>query len=199
MPGGRLVVNLDGPIISGIFAGQALGNETLRGRFLALPQVGFTPLHGHPASSQLIPNQAGVGSFDDMPAANVPAAVAEGLIDDDDALAFLQFAVAIRRSRQEIIGPGERRRGVSYRRGDAICWIFAGGPPGGGRPGYGGGDESLLSEVVGAHARWASLGSPRMTDLEIEIGKARTRVFAGGRLACSTPLFSPVAVLPARP
>jgi protein-L-isoaspartate O-methyltransferase/cytochrome P450 len=194
-PGGRLVVNLNGPIVSGLFAGRASSAGTLTGRFLEFPQVGFTPLHGHPTDADLLAGDIGIDSADEMTGENVSADVAAALVDDEDALAFIQFALEVRRSLHEIVGRGERQRGVAFHRGGKSCWIFLGDSTAHTGQARCGGDSRLLEDLLHAHACWMSLGAPRKADLELEIGAGGTRVSAVGRVICATRLFSPIAGL----
>jgi protein-L-isoaspartate O-methyltransferase len=207
-PGGRLVVNLDGAIVSGLFAGQLTGVGSLTGHFLEYPQVGFTPLYGHPTDEELLPGDIGVDAVDETASQQLPAQVATALVSDEDALAFIQFAVDVRRSLHEIVGRDQRRPGVAFHRDGKSCWVFLAGSPAraaGAAPAQAagaaegqadcGGDDELLDDLLRAHERWLSAGAPRKVDLELTIGAAGTRVSAGGRPICTTRLFSPAAGL----
>lgn len=195
-PGGRLVVNLNGPIVSALFAGRASGAGTVTGRFLEYPQVGFTPLYGHPTDEEIpLPDDIGIEPQNDTKGRKMPPDVVAALTNNEDALAFIQFALEVRRSLHEIVGRDVRRPGVAFHRGGKVCWIFLGGSPLEDAQAYCGGDAQMLDELLGAYARWTSLGEPRRTDLELEITETGTRVSVGGQLICSARLFSPRAEL----
>jgi protein-L-isoaspartate O-methyltransferase len=195
-PGGRLVVNLNGPIVSALFAGHASRVGTVTGRFLEYPQVGFTPLYGHPTDVQIpLPGDIGIETENDMNGRNMPPDVVAALTNNEDALAFIQFALDVRRSLHEIVGRDVHRPGVAFHRGGKVCWIFLDGSSRPEGQAYCGGDAQLLGELLDAYARWTSLGEPRKSDLELEIAETDTRVSVGGRPICSARLFSPAAEL----
>jgi protein-L-isoaspartate O-methyltransferase len=195
-PDGRLVVNLGGPIVSALFAGRAATPGTLTGRFLDHPQVGFTPLYGHQTDEDLLPDGIGDEPVDGPGSEQVPPDVATALVHDENALAFIQFALEVRRSLHEIVGRDERQPGVAFHRDGKSCWVFLG------RDGArAGGDGELLGDLLRAHDRWTSSQSPGKADLDLRIGADGTRVLVGGQLICSSRLFSPAAslVLPGGP
>lgn len=189
--GGRVVVNLNGPMTSGMFAGRRAENGNVAGRFLDIPTVGFIPLLGHRLPARF--DDAAITAEREAEAADVPARFAAALLGDDDALAFIQLAVPARRSVYVIeAGSRERRAIAGFRRGDEQCWIHAVEPTALAACAYHTGGGELLSDLLEAHARWAAADSPRKSSLRLAIGQ-HTQVSVEETPAFVTRLFSTMA------
>jgi protein-L-isoaspartate(D-aspartate) O-methyltransferase len=189
-PDGCIVVNLNGPMTSGMFAGRRSRNGSIAGCFLDIPQVGFIPLLGHRLPVRF--DDAAIAAEREAETADVPAKFAVALLGNDDALAFIQLAVPARRSTYVIEGCGERRAIAGFRRGNEQCWIHPVEPPAPAARAYYTGSDDLLSDLLDAHARWVAIGSPRKSSLRLAIGEERTQVSVNGTLAFVTRLFSPM-------
>lgn len=187
-PGGRLVVNLSGPMASGLFAGAATDRGSVQGRYLDA-DVGFTPLRGRHLPPDTGFDTRLISTQDQIPPGTEPALAAQAIATSRSARAFSQFTVAASKSEYMIVGSGGNRPGMLFSTGHQRCWVSLAGTGSG--PLYWAGDEPLLDALTGAYRAWVAAGAPALSSLELEIGTAGTEVRVGGQVVCRSPLFSP--------
>jgi protein-L-isoaspartate(D-aspartate) O-methyltransferase len=192
---GRIIVNLQGPMDSGLFVGALTEEGDVRGRFLDLPPMGFTPLYGSGTSAgqdigNVFPDELTDAAVPDVMAAENPdemsGEVAHQLIEEREH----SYA------RYYITGSDQLSPGILLHRGGERCWIRLAEFRDGTRQTYSAGDPPLLSALVSAYDMWISVGRPKITDLDLQISPAGTRVSIDGKVVLSSPLFAPMPPSP---
>jgi protein-L-isoaspartate O-methyltransferase len=189
--GGALVVNLDGPMVSGIFSGRRQSNGAVTGAFLDFPLVGFTPLYGHDGPQGIeFPSDVldARENADDV----IPADAAEAVLGRERSpLAFMQVAAEVERRHDYVIhGPDGDVTCASVRSGDRIGDIRREQAAGDQQllvHAYG--DRLLLADLARAYRSWQEHGRPEFWRLKLEIDASRTRLKVRGRHVCDSEIF----------
>ncbi len=205
--GGMLVVNLNGPLASGIFAGKIGSHGNARGAFIDYAEVGFTPLHsgqGPPPPKFLI----GQGELDHATADLLPRDAAVALLERERSpLNYLQLVQRVDRCSEYVFNaspdyepPGSAYgiHGVRVESDARFCEIRS-------EPNSHGestirtyGDCGLLYDLARGYRSWCDLGAPEFWQVELDIDANRTRVRVHGTCVCDSKLFVSVRPWPER-
>jgi len=193
---GRLVVHLKSAMLSGIFVGTAVGDRTVRGRFIEFPEIGFIPLRGFsetPTAGRLPIGELGDRLADGL----LSPGAAEALLDDTrDAVAYMGLlAEPDRYEFFEIGRPGDWYRGAVIDQGPQRCEVREVAQSPGGKRVALAGDRSLLTALSDAYQSWIDAGSPKYGKLEFTITDESVRAQANGGTSTRTSLFAPSRVL----
>lgn len=189
-PGGRIVVNLQGPMTSGIFGGESDGSVGVRGTFLDYPAVGFTPLYGCEEPAIRLSGEMREYSGETKDALPDEAALAL-LSEERSALAFMQLAVAADRYEQyTLLGPAGEVPGVTVGRGAQTCEVRREGVDDAEYELRAYGNRDLLRDLARAYRCWQELGAPEFWQLELNIDGTRTRVRMQGQPTCDSRIFA---------